>query len=431
MVKKSYMKKIWILLIFSLFSLTYCGLVAQSKKSDQLKKDKQKIQTEINKKQKLLDETRKNKKASQQQLCVLRDQIATREMYMTELQNEIDLLADERRQNENEASRLNRKLTYLREDYARVVYNTFKYRRQNDPLLFILSAEDYSAMFRRIHFYAEYSKSVQQKVAEITDTRQKIEKKCEELTLIENEKQNVMREQETTNAKQQQQRREVEKLSKELNKKESNLVAEIKKKQQEKGRLDAAIKKAIDEEIAAAAAKQKANSNKSGGKSGSTSSGKTGGKSSTPTIVLTPAEQQLSNSFASNKGKLPWPVSACAKTLDYGTYQHPDAPSVTLYNNGIELLTHANADVKAVFKGTVSPIRNFEGTYFIIIRHGEYLTTYQNVTGVTVKVGQEVTTGQKIGTVAKKSSSGTYELSFFITKGKEYLNPNSWLQKLN
>lgn len=426
------MKKIWILLIFSLFSLTYCGLVAQSKKSDQLKKDKQKIQTEINKKQKLLDETRKNKKASQQQLSVLRDQIATRELYMTELQNEIDLLADERRQNENEASRLTRKLTYLREDYSRVVYNTFKNRRQNDPLLFILSAEEYNDMFKRIHFYVEYSKDVKQKVDEITATREGIAKKCEELTLIENEKQGVMREQEATNAKQQQQRREAEKLSKELKKKESNLVAEIKKKQQEKSRLDAAIKKAIDEEIAAAAAKQKANSNKSGGKSGTTtsSSGKSGGKSSSPTIVLTPAEQQLSNSFASNKGKLPWPVSACAKTLDYGTYQHPDAPSVTLYNNGIELLTHANADVKAVFKGTVSTIRSFEGSYFIIIRHGEYLTTYQNITGVTVKVGQEVNTGQKIGTVAKKSATGTYELSFFITKGTTYLNPNSWLQRL-
>ena len=430
------MKKIWILLIFSLFSLTYCGVVAQSKKSDQLKKDKQKIQTEINKKQKLLDETRKNKKASQQQLSVLRDQIATREMYMTELQSEIDVLADERRQNETESSRLARKLTYLREDYSRVVYNTFKNRRQNDPLLFILSSEDYSSMFRRIHFYAEYSKNVQQKVDEITETRKNIDKKCEELTLIENEKQTVMREQEVANAKQQQQRREAEKLSKELKKKESNLVAEIKKKQQEKNRLDAAIKKAIDAEIAAAAAKQnKANSGKSGssgsGKSGSTASGKSGGKSSTPAIVLTPAEQQLSNSFASNKGKLPWPVSACAKTLDFGTYQHPDAPSVTLYNNGIELLTHANADVKAVFKGTVVTVRNFEGSYFIIIRHGEYLTTYQNVTGVTVKAGQEVATGQKIGSVAKKASSGTYELSFFITKGTTYLNPNSWLQRIN
>ena len=426
------MKKIWILVIFSLFSLTYCGLVAQSKKSDQLKKDKQKIQTEINKKQKLLDETRKNKKASQQQLSVLRDQIATREMYMTELQGEIDLLADERRQNETESSRLSRKLTYLREDYSRVVYNTFKNRRQNDPLIFILSAEDYSSMFRRIHFYAEYSKNVQQKVDEITSTREKIDKKCEELVLIENEKQGVMREQEAANAKQQQQRREAEKLSNELKKKESNLVAEIKKKQQEKNRLDAAIKKAIDEEIAAAAAKQnKNNSGKSGGKSASTSSGKSGGSSSTPAIVLTPAEQQLSNSFASNKGKLPWPVSACAKTLDFGTYQHPDAPSVTLYNNGIELLTHANADVKAVFKGTVVTVRNFEGSYFIIIRHGEYLTTYQNVTGVTVKAGQEVATGQKIGSVAKKASSGTYELSFFITKGTTYLNPNSWLQRIN
>ncbi len=420
------------LLIFSFFALTYCGLVAQSKKSDQLKKDKQKIQTEINKKQKLLDETRKNKKASQQQLSIIRDQIATREMYMTELQNEIDLLAVERRQNEAEHSRLNRKLTNLREDYARVVYNTFKNRRKNDPLLFILSAEDYSTMFRRIHFYAEYSKNIQQKVDEITATQQDIERKCEELAQIENEKQGVMNEQEVANAQQQQQRREAEKLSNELKKKENNLVADIKKKQQEKNRLEAAIKKAIDEEIAAAAAKQKQKQgNKSGsGKSGSTSGGKSG-SSSSPTIVLTPAEQQLSNSFASNKGKLPWPVSACAKTADFGNHPHPDAPNVTVHNYGIELLTHANADVKSVFKGTVSTVRNFEGSYFVIIRHGEYLTTYQNIENVTVKAGQEVSTGQKIGTVAKKSSSNTYEFSFYITKGTEYLNPNSWLQRIN
>jgi len=420
------MKKIWILLIFTLFSLTYCGLVAQSKKSDQLKKDKQKIQKEIDQKQKLLDETRKNKNASLQQISVLRDQIATREMYMTELQGEIDLLAEERQQNEAESSRLARKLTCLQEDYSRVVYNTFKNRRQNSPLLFILSSEDYSTMFRRIRFYAEYSKNVQKTLDEITETRKDIEEKCAELVLIENEKQSVMREQEVAK-QQQQQRREAEKVSKDLKNKESKLLADIKKKQQEKNRLDAAIKKAIDEEIAAANAKK----NKSSSKSGSSSSGKSSGKSSSPTITLTPAEQQLSSSFASNKGKLPWPVSACAKIQDFGTYQHPDAPSVTVYNNGIELLTNANAEVKTVFNGTVVTVRNFEGSYFIIIRHGEYLTTYQNVTNVTVKAGQEVSTGQKIGNVAKNPSSGTYELSFFITKGTTYLNPNSWLQRIN
>ena len=423
------MKKIWALLIFSFFALTYCGLVAQSKKSDQLKKDKQKIQTEINKKQKLLDETRKNGKASQQQLSIIRDQIATREMYMTELQNEIDLLADERRQNEAESSRLNRKLTYLREDYARVVYNTFKSRRQNDPLLFILSSDDYSTMYRRIRLYTEYSKDLQQKVDEITSTRQEIEKKCEELAQIESEKQSVMTEQEAANAQQQQQRREAEKLSNELKQKEKNLVAEIKKKQQERNRIEAAIKKAINDEIAAANAKQNKSGNKSGGKSGSTSGGKSG-SSSSPTIVLTPAEQQLSNSFVNNKGKLPWPVSACAKTSEFGYHQHPDAPDVSVHSYGIDLLTHANADVKAVFKGTVTTVTVFGKSYLVIIRHGEYLTAYQNIENVTVKVGQEVSTGQKIGTVAKKQPSDTYEFSFYITKGTVYLNPNEWLQKL-
>lgn len=415
------MKKFWILVIFALFSLTYCGLVAQNKKSDKLKKDKQKIQKEIDQKQKLLDETRKNKNASLQQLSILRDQIATREMYMTELQGEIDLLAEERQQNEAESSRLARKLTCLQEDYSRVVYNTFKNRRRNNPLLFILSSEDYSTMFRRIRFYTEYSKNVQKTLDDITETRKNIEEKCAELVLIENEKQNVMREQETVNSQQQKQRREAEKLSKDLKKKENKLASDIKKKQQEKNRLDAAIKKAIDEEIAAANAKQ----NKSGGKSGSS-----GGKSSSPTIVLTPAEQQLSNSFASNKGKLPWPVSACAKTGEFGKHQHPDAPDVTVNNIGIDLLTHAHAEVKAVFKGTVVAVRDFDGTQFVMIRHGEYLTTYQNIENVTVKTGQEVSTGQKIGTVAKKPYSDTYEFSFIITKGTEYLNPNNWLQRI-
>ena len=174
------MKKFWILVIFALFSLTYCGLVAQNKKSDKLKKDKQKIQKEIDQKQKLLDETRKNKNASLQQLSILRDQIATREMYMTELQGEIDLLAEERQQNEAESSRLARKLTCLQEDYSRVVYNTFKNRRRNNPLLFILSSEDYSTMFRRIRFYTEYSKNVQKTLDDITETRKNIEEKCAE-----------------------------------------------------------------------------------------------------------------------------------------------------------------------------------------------------------------------------------------------------------
>lgn len=422
------MKKAIILLVFSVFALAYFGVDAQSKKSDQLKKNKQKIEKEIKNKQKLLEETKKNKKASQQQLSVLRDQIATREVYMTELQSEINVLTDEIRENQNESSRLSRKLTCLKEDYSRVVYNTFKNRRRRDPLLFILSSEDYSTMFRRMRFYAEYSQNVKKKVEEITASQKEIEQKCQELALIEGEKQTTMREQENANNAQRQQKREVEQLSKKLNKKEAELKAEIKKKQQEQSRLANEIQKAINAEIAAANARnnQKNSGGKSSGKSGSSSSS-SGGKSTT--ITLTPEEKQLSSSFAGNKGKLPWPVSACAKIQDFGKHPHPDAPSVMVNNIGIELLTHANAEVKAVFKGTVTTVKDFDGAKLIIIRHGEYLTIYKNITGVTVKVGQDVSTGQKIGSVAKKSDSGTYEFTFIINQGQNYLDPNLWLTR--
>lgn len=422
------MKKAIILLVFSVFALAYFGVDAQSKKSDQLKKNKQKIEKEIKNKQKLLEETKKNKKASQQQLSVLRDQIATREVYMTELQSEINVLTDEIRENQNESSRLSRKLTCLKEDYSRVVYNTFKNRRRRDPLLFILSSEDYSTMFRRMRFYAEYSQNVKKKVEEITASQKEIEQKCQELALIEGEKQTTMREQENANNAQRQQKREVEQLSKKLNKKEAELKAEIKKKQQEQSRLANEIQKAINAEIAAANARNNKNTSggKSGGKSGSSSSS-SGGKSTT--ITLTPEEKQLSSSFAGNKGKLPWPVSACAKIQDFGKHPHPDAPSVMVNNIGIELLTHANAEVKAVFKGTVTTVKDFDGAKLIIIRHGEYLTIYKNITGVTVKVGQNVSTGQKIGSVAQKSDSGTYEFTFIINQGQNYLDPNLWLTR--
>ncbi len=422
------MKKITIALIFVLFGSLYLGLVGQSKKSEQLKKDKQRVQAEINKKQKLLEETQKNKKASQQQLGILRDQIATREIYMTELQGEIDVLADERRQNEAESSRLQRKLICLKEDYSRVVYETFKNRRQSDPLLFVLSSENYSDMFRRMHFYSQYAQNVQKHVDAITTTQSDIARKCEEIALIEEEKLGVMHEQEAVNAQQQQQRRDAERLSKSLQKKESALRAEIDKKKKEQARLDAAIKQAIDAEIAAAAARN--NKGKSSGKSGSTSGKGSSSSSSSNTIALTPAQQQLSSTFANNRGRLPWPVSACSKIQDYGSHPHPDVPSVNVMNIGITLLTHANAEVKSVFKGTVLSIRDFEDAKFVIVQHGEYLTIYKHITNIAVKAGQEIATGQKIGTVAKEPSSGTYEFTFIMSKGKTYLNPNEWLQRL-
>ena len=78
---------------------------------------------------------------------------------------------------------------------------------------------------------------------------------------------------------------------------------------------------------------------------------------------------------------------------------------------------------------TVTTVKDFDGAKLIIIRHGEYLTIYKNIANVTIKVGQNVSTGQKIGNVAKKSDSGTYEFTFIINQGQNYLDPNLWLTR--
>jgi murein DD-endopeptidase MepM/ murein hydrolase activator NlpD len=144
---------------------------------------------------------------------------------------------------------------------------------------------------------------------------------------------------------------------------------------------------------------------------------------------LTPEEKTLNTSFINNKGKLPWPVAKGAKVSDFGNYPHPDVPSVQVENRGIDIMVEAGTPVRAVFEGVVTSVMNIMGTTVVMIRHGEYLTVYQNLSSTSVKKGDKVSTKQTIGTVSKSQSSDTYELHFEIWKNDRYVNPNEWLAR--
>ena len=342
------------------------------KKSDQLKQNKQKLEKEISNTQAILNQTRKNKSASLQQLAVLRRQITNREQFILALNNEISALEEEMALNIKLSKSLDRKLTYMKSDYATVVYKAYKNRRQTNKIVFLLSAEDFGQMFRCYKYYTSFADNVKSQVEQIQEAQREIQEK-------------------------------------EL------------KKQQEQQRLDKAIKKAIEDEIKAAN-----NKNKKANTGATTSGGKT---SSSTELLLTKEEKALSSNFASNQGKLPWPVAKCAKIRDFGTYAHPDVPSVTMQNNGIDLATEAGATVRAVFQGEVSSVLEYVGTKIVIIKHGEYMTVYQNLGTVNVRKGDKVTTKQSIGTVAKNTSSNTYELHFELWKNTSHLNPSNWLAR--
>jgi septal ring factor EnvC (AmiA/AmiB activator) len=407
------------------------GFAQSGKSSAQLKKDKQIIENEIANTQKLLKKTESNQKAAVQQAALLRQQIQNREKVITNLNSQIIQMEDEQEQNQQEISQLEKKLSYMKADYAQVVYNAYRNRRLMDKVTFVLAADDFSQMFRRLRYYTIFSRNVREQSERILKTTEELTKKNEELGVLRNDKLNTLssKEQEIKNLEVD--RRKKTQNAEQLKKESKKLNEELKKKQQQRKDIDAAIQRAVKEEIARANAerekKAKASKGKSSGTSGSTTPS-TSSKAS-PTISLTPEEQNLNTSFINNKGRLPWPVAKGAKVSDFGSYPHPDVPSVQIENHGIDIMVEAGTPARAVFEGVVTGVMNIMGTTVVMIRHGEYLTVYQNLSSSSVKKGDKVSTKQTIGTVAKNSASNTYELHFEVWKNDRYVNPNEWLTR--
>ena len=143
---------------------------------------------------------------------------------------------------------------------------------------------------------------------------------------------------------------------------------------------------------------------------------------------MTPRERELSSSFASNRGRLPWPCEKGFISGTFGEHPHPVLERVKVKNNGVDITTEQNAQVKAVFNGKISKVMSFPNlNNVVIVRHGEYLTVYSNLEMVSVKEGQEVTTRQTIGKVHTNVEEQKTELHFEIWKGKMIQNPENWL----
>ena len=410
---------------YILLALLCLGILATGfaqSKSEKLKSNKKKIEAEIATTQKLLNQTSKNKQASLQQLSVLRRQISNREELITSLNNEIFNLEEELDLNVKLYKELDKKLEYMKTDYSRIVYLAYKNRNMIDKVAFLLASEDFSQMFRRLKYYTIFANDVKRQVVLIKQTQEEIAQKNEEIIQLKEEKTALLEGKEQEIKQLEIDRNKKTKATEELKKKEKQLASELKSKQQKRRELDAAIKKAIQEEILAANKKKAAANKKS-------SSGSTSGKTTTSKteITLTPEEKLISDSFVSNKGKLPWPVVKGAKISEFGSYPHPDVPSVMIENKGIDILVEPNTPVRSVFQGEVAGVLDIMGTKVLMIRHGEYLSVYQNIANVNVKKGDKVSTKQTVGTVSKSTRSNTYELHFEVWKNSTNLNPSSWL----
>ena len=143
--------------------------------------------------------------------------------------------------------------------------------------------------------------------------------------------------------------------------------------------------------------------------------------------VSSEADEKLSQEFAANRGKLPWPVDGTVLE-SFGQHYHPVFTNVKLpFNNGVTVGVKPHAEVRAVFNGTVEKIMMAPGyNQCVLVRHGDYFTFYCKLRNVRVKAGDAVTTGSVLGTV--DTIGGENQLHFQLWSGREPQNPESWLK---
>ncbi|MGB0882809.1 MAG: murein hydrolase activator EnvC family protein [Vicingaceae bacterium] len=382
--------------------------IAQNK-SD-LEKRKKKLQNEIRLTNKLLKETRKNKDLSVDELLKLKSKINSRANLIAAMSSEMRLINKEIAKNKEEIVGLELALKSLKEEYAKIIYYAFKHRNSYDKIMFIFASKDVNQAYKRLKYIQQYSEYRKRQANEIVSTQQKLEEKITSLNQTKEEKAVLVSLEKQEKENLALEKSEQESIVQKLQGKEQELKNKLKKKEQAKRKLQKAIQRIIEEEIRKAREAAK--------KNGKTSKG----------FPMTPEALKLSNSFASNKGKLPWPVKQGVITGQFGKHPHPVLAGIVVNNNGIDISTTKGATARAVFAGVVSSVAIIPGEgKVVMIRHGEYLTVYSYMSEVFVSKGDKIDLKQDLGVLVNEAGKSKTQVHLEIWKGMTKLNPKYWI----
>ena len=384
------MRYFWLVI----FVLSVGSVSAQnSARVRELEKQRKAALAEIEMTSQLLDETRQTARNSLNRLNLLSKQILSRKQVISLLNQEIGEIDKQIAASRRNISQLEKELGNKRQNYGKSVQSIYKRRSSQDKLLFILS--------------------------EIIGKQKEIVGKQKELEKTRAEKNTLLGAREDESRKLQTEESSQKEEVQQLNKKQKQLQADLKKKKKQADALNrqsekaaASGKKVPETKPETEPVREERVADTKGG------------------YAMTKAEKRLSDDFASNKGRLPYPVSGRHTIVAaFGEQQHQELKYVRTNNSGIDIQTAPGTDARAVFNGEVTRVFVVPGyNNSVIVRHGNYLTVYSNLSQVYVKAGDKVSTRQAIGKIFTDTEDGNATiLHFQLWKEKTKLNPAPWL----
>jgi len=383
-----------------LFTTVLCG---QSK--EELQAEKQKAYNDIKLSRELMEKTAAERTSSIRQLRILQKGINSRASLISSMEDEVDLLGENIQKTGEKIDQLTKENKKNREEYARLIYYAYRNHTEYEKLMYVLAGSSISQSYQRYKYLKYLGKYRMKKAEEIEDLIVELDKQNEQLNTLKNEKLSVMEDKEMERKKLLSQRSRKTSMVNELRNKESQLQNDIKKKERIARELEARIREIIEEEAS---------------------------KMNSENIyeVLTPEQELLGTDFRKNKGKLPWPVEKGIVTGDFGLNDVEGLRGAGVQNNGIDISSTPGIEVRAVFEGEVKKVFAILGAnYTVLIRHGEYLSVYQNLVKVRVKTGDNVLTKEKLGEAFTDKKENVSSVHFEIWKERNILNPEEWISK--
>jgi septal ring factor EnvC (AmiA/AmiB activator) len=454
-----------------LLAITTVKLYSQNDKN-KLQSRKSKLEKEIIEMNRELEETKLNKSANLKQLVLINKKIDKREELIREIEQEVGSIDGQVKNMADTIYRITINLKNLKDEYARLIYSTYRNRSAYNRLMFIFSSHNFTQAYKRLKYLQQYTEYRKAQVKSITETQMMLATKKLELEKQKSSKLVLKHSQEQERNLLAEEKGQKDEKIKNLTTQEKKLLVKLRNNEVALNKLQVAIealvaaeiKKANEEKIrkaqlaadaerraiaeadrkarAKAEADKKANAKAtSGAKTNesvksepiasaevSHSSAAKAAPVSSNSMSVSAEDVALTGSFAGNKGRLPSPVDRGSIISSFGEHAHPEFQNIKIKNNGIDIISPSGSIAKAVFDGEVSSVMFITNlNYIVIIRHGDFLTVYSNLQDVTVKKGDKVKTRQTLGTISTSEGESKSRLHFELWQGTAVQNPAGWI----
>jgi len=377
----------------------------------ELEAKRQAIQQEIDEINKIIRTTETKGRSALSEFEDLQNRIRATERLIQVNNQEANLLTREITSNANKIDRFRNELIQLKDDYEQMIQKSYRSKSNKSRIMFLFSSESFLQAYKRIQYMKQFAQYRKKQGVEVMAQTKALQNLNSTLFEQRRDQEKILAENRRTKSRLVSDKNTQEQLLASINKQKKKYALELNQKQKEVSRIDREIDRLIREAIA--------------------KENKKVGSDAKATFELTPEAKALAKDFANNKGKLPWPVKSGVVSMRFGERPHPIVKTIKIMSNGVRIDTEINGTARAVFEGEVSQVSKIPGANVVVmVRHGDYLSIYNNLQKVFVKSGDKVERGEELGEIGINSSSGKTTLIFQLFKNTSKLNPEQWIYKM-